>query len=629
MKQKHVYLFLISMSLLLFLFISKVEAATGTILDPYLIYDCTELQNIKNNLTASYALAKSIDCSDTVSWDNGQGFLPIGTTAAPFTGSLNGRGYVISGLMIKRMTMDNVGMFANAIGPSSFKNINLQNVNITGNGFVGSLIGYADVNVDAANILVSGTVSGHDGIGGIFGRFRGNMLRNAHFKGNITGDESVGGIAGLIRFATVSYSSFQGDMKGYDRIGGIAGQLTSPVTLEKVYVTGTLANDAVNSFGRFGGLVGNASQVTVRDSYSYASVTCGGNCTNGEIGGAFGYIDNSAISNVYSAGLVTTTHTKKGGFIGNGVSNTITSSYWDSEASELTTSAGGVSKTTVQMKTKTTFTGWDFVDIWSIDGLKNDGYPFLLPPDLFPPGDVKNLTSSETTNTITLFWQNPNDSDFDTVNIYRDGVKVGSSKTGSFIDSGLQNATMYRYTVKAVDKSGNESNGVRLDVTTKGGSFLITAPSMESFANVVVNGFKQIIKTSFTTSIQIADNTGTGNGWNVTVAATPFKEVGGKGYTLPSQSLVMQRPNNILVKSGDAVKLPTIQSGGPWVIDGGNAVKIVSANAGYGMGSYEIGFPNNALELTIKPETTYIDSIDYPLGTPYTSTITFTVVSGP
>jgi hypothetical protein len=35
------------------------------------------------------------------------------------------------------------------------------------------------------------------------------------------------------------------------------------------------------------------------------------------------------------------------------------------------------SKSTAQMKQKTTFAGWDFDKVWGIDGRTNGGYPYL------------------------------------------------------------------------------------------------------------------------------------------------------------------------------------------------------------------------------------------------------------
>lgn len=56
---------------------------------------------------------------------------------------------------------------------------------------------------------------------------------------------------------------------------------------------------------------------------------------------------------------------------------TVTNSYWDTQTSGQATSAGGTGKTTAQMKSQSTFTGWDFLHIWSIRAAVNNGYPFF------------------------------------------------------------------------------------------------------------------------------------------------------------------------------------------------------------------------------------------------------------
>ncbi len=41
----------------------------GTIAEPYQITNATQLQEMKDNLVAHYALMNDIDCSDTVNWN--------------------------------------------------------------------------------------------------------------------------------------------------------------------------------------------------------------------------------------------------------------------------------------------------------------------------------------------------------------------------------------------------------------------------------------------------------------------------------------------------------------------------------------------------------------------------------
>ena len=85
----------------------------------------------------------------------------------------------------------------------------------------------------------------------------------------------------------------------------------------------------------------------------------------------------------------------EGGLVGYNESGTISSSFWDTTISGQNTGGGGIGKTTLEMKTRSTFTmaGWDFVgetangtaDVWRMcrDGLR---YPRLA-WETSPEGD--------------------------------------------------------------------------------------------------------------------------------------------------------------------------------------------------------------------------------------------------
>ncbi len=63
----------------------------------------------------------------------------------------------------------------------------------------------------------------------------------------------------------------------------------------------------------------------------------------------------------------------------------VINSYWDIETSGQTASAGGIGKMTAEMKRRSTFTDWDFVEIWDI--AENQTYPFLR---FTPAGDLNH-----------------------------------------------------------------------------------------------------------------------------------------------------------------------------------------------------------------------------------------------
>ena len=78
---------------------------------------------------------------------------------------------------------------------------------------------------------------------------------------------------------------------------------------------------------------------------------------------------STTIENSYATGLVTGT-ANAGGLVGKkGDSNiTITSSYWDTEKSGQTASAGGTGRTTAQMNDAANYSSWDTATQWYLNG---------------------------------------------------------------------------------------------------------------------------------------------------------------------------------------------------------------------------------------------------------------------
>jgi len=105
------------------------------------ITTCTELQNIRNDLSRDYYLANAIDCSCTSGWNGGAGFEPIGTSSSKFTGTFDGNGYKITHLYINRSSTNHVGLFGYTGSGSEIKDVGLEEVNVNGNWYVGGLVG--------------------------------------------------------------------------------------------------------------------------------------------------------------------------------------------------------------------------------------------------------------------------------------------------------------------------------------------------------------------------------------------------------------------------------------------------------------------------------------------------------
>jgi len=346
----------------------------------------TDLQGMQGNLSGHYALGSNIDAGATLSWNGGEGFLPVGN----FTGTFDGLGHTISGLTINRSGTDYIGLFDSTSG-STIQNVGLVNADITGNRYVGGLVGENSSYGTISNSYSTGKVTGSGRVGGLVGWNYYGTISNSYSTGKVTGSGYVGGlvgqndssgtisnsyatgsvtsssgtdVGGLVGYnhtGTISNSYATGDVSGDINVGGLVGY-NDYSSVSNSYATGSVTS----SSGTYvGGLVGYSYNSTIANSYATGDVS--GNTVGGLVGWNYGTITNS-----YSTGSVTGTYV--GGLVGwnNG---TITNSYWDTGTSGQSSSAGGTGLSTADMMTTSSFTNWDFSNIWWM----NDGNtrPFL------------------------------------------------------------------------------------------------------------------------------------------------------------------------------------------------------------------------------------------------------------
>jgi len=344
---------------------------SGTINDPYIIYNVTDLQAVQNNLTAYYELANNIDASATSGWNGGLGFVPIGfghPQTNPFLGQFDGKEYTIDSLFINRPTADFVGLFGSTSVAESvvlIKNIKLTNANITGRSFVGALVGNSWAGIK--NCSSTGSITGN----GLYG---------------------IGGLVGyLIKDSEELWSSCTVTATACDEeAGGLTGLVNQIV--RKSYAIGNVTTN--NTCKYVGGFAGRVSG-ECHDCYAR------GNATGGQFVGGFCGENDGAIENCYSTGVPTGT-TDVGGFCGENL-QTITDCFWDIQTSGQSSSDGGTGKTTAEMKTLSTFlaVGWDIsASIWLLIPECNNGYPCLwnitpscalIFPIIYPPYELTAL----------------------------------------------------------------------------------------------------------------------------------------------------------------------------------------------------------------------------------------------
>ena len=281
-----------------------VSMGSGAFSNDTAINSSAALHNIRNNLAGGYALTTNIDVTDIAN------FTPVGTASTPFTGTFNGAGYTISNLTIDKSSTNNVGLFGYTGSGSAIENVTLSNLNVTGSAYTGGVVGFNNATMD--NVTASGNVT-------------------------CTGNY-CGGLAGT-NTATATDVTFSGTVDGgnYNYIGGLYGETSGAGSITRGSVTG--ATSTVSGLSYVGGLVGSIKttggvDITVDDSYSFASVTG----QNNYIGGLAGILDGNAlvasanIENSYSIGNVISTGSTGqgiGGFVGliAAAAGSITNSY--------------------------------------------------------------------------------------------------------------------------------------------------------------------------------------------------------------------------------------------------------------------------------------------------------------
>ena len=197
-------------------------------------------------------------------------------------------------------------------------NIGLLSVNVNGDEWIGSLVGQNNGRI--SNSYSSGRVAGRADIGGLVGENNG-WIFNSYSTVQVNGGSSS------------------------ERVGGLAG--TNSFRITNSYSTGQ-----VTGTQSVGGLVGRHGGVFIRSSYSIGRV-----------------VGDSAIGGLVGARDTTTPPP-------------VENSYWDSAVSNLTTSAGGTSRTTAELQSPTNAEGiykdwsdsdWDFGTDYQYPALEYTG----------------------------------------------------------------------------------------------------------------------------------------------------------------------------------------------------------------------------------------------------------------
>lgn len=232
---------------------------------PYQVATCQQLQDISNGLEAYYELKNDIDCSATIGWNDGDGFVPIGDNGDPFVGILDGKGYAVSDLFMDTTNNGNVpgGLFGQIGDPVDqeglVKDFGLEDVDILGGWSTGGLVGvlYGQVN----NTYTTGFVEGTGEVGGLVGSHGGiyDTVIDSSSSAEVYGDQVVGGLVGYNAHDTNIINSYAtGDVWGEgNNVGGLVGFNSG--NIENAHATGNVHSES----NLVGGLVGrNDGEIT-------------------------------------------------------------------------------------------------------------------------------------------------------------------------------------------------------------------------------------------------------------------------------------------------------------------------------------------------------------------------------
>jgi hypothetical protein len=311
------------------------------------------------------------------------------------------------------VTVSCIGGLVGQIGSSSIENCRSEGtvgdmeMTVSTNSFgVGGLVGYV-ANLpqyvqgfyNISNCHSTCDVGGTRGVGGLVGKTYNDFILtsgrrkiiSSSSSGVVKGKFDVGGLVGKAMSLEIIESFATGEVIGEERVGGLVGNMfqefifSTNVEFCRIQESYSTGNVSGNTY--VGGLVGASVGFSdkkgivpnvLKNCYAVGSVQ-----SNSNVGGLVGLTINTKVEACYSLGEVNGS-TNVGGLIGDVQDNDceISASFWNTETSGQTLSAGGVGITTGEFLQESTYynTDWDFADTWKLINFNpyiRNTYPFL------------------------------------------------------------------------------------------------------------------------------------------------------------------------------------------------------------------------------------------------------------
>lgn len=312
----------------------------GTTDDPFIITDIEELEEVRNNLSASFRLVNDI-VLDSSADEKSTSWQPIAGDNSEnddfqgnaFSGTFAGGGHVIKNLYIHQPDKSFTGLFGYISG-GKVDSLHLVDCNIHGNEIVGGLAGKISDSAVVTGCSVSGSIRGEGYTGGLIGKVSESSVSMCRTHGYVVGKHYIGGLFGQ----TYGYNHSIVDcystsaVSGYEYVGGVSG-IVSKKLHKRCYATGP-----VTGVNYVGGVTGKGNLRTCfATGYVYG---------NNNYGGVLGDIETSSS----------------------------TGCFWDVQTTGCNTCQTGIGMTSEEMKSASVL-DLDFTNEWIIqDG---SSYPGL------------------------------------------------------------------------------------------------------------------------------------------------------------------------------------------------------------------------------------------------------------
>ncbi|MDI3503826.1 MAG: hypothetical protein PWP64_762 [Candidatus Cloacimonadota bacterium] len=367
---------------------SEFAGGSGSEADPYQVATAEHLNNVRNYLDAHFIQIADIDLGLSA-WNEGEGWLPIGSDALRFSGEYDGDSYSISQMSISRGSESALGLFG-VLDGATISNLTVNSSAVYGINWCGIIIGRA-YNSSIVNCHAEGWVEAEGGsIGGLIGRMDSSQISNCAAMATVSGGSFVGGLVGSTLYNSTIQSSFSSGSASAtgDYVGGLTGSAANTISIQSCYSHSTVSGDSF-------------------------------------VGGLIGETDGAALTACYSTGAVEgNSHT--GGLVGfNTADSSAEDCYWDTQTSGMQSSVFGMGRSSAEMTypyALNTYDNWDFNGTWAADleHELNGGYPYLQwyapAPDYYPPRFVQ---AEEENQELHLMWQAPLAGQPDSYQIYR------------------------------------------------------------------------------------------------------------------------------------------------------------------------------------------------------------------